>query len=325
MPTENTIRKSRMDYIDIYRAFGIILMVMGHIGFGGKFDKFIHAFHMPMFFFISGFFYKEKCIDIKKYAVDKAKKLLTPYFVFGGGYCFLWCLNSGFSAEPWMHLLLINTTGIPIVGAIWFLTALFFTDVIYIFLAKYNIKWIILFLVAAGSYADQVLTNPLPWALSAAFVGLGLYWIGNETAKNQDILKAVLNMPLLLCIILGILEAKLILFNGYINMREGTYAFVPLFWVNAILSIFTGISVSKKVENAIRGTIMASWLISIGRESIVYLCCNQLVIKVVTAIFGHFMAFSAVGNGIVLVVSMMVLYMLSVLLTKTKLKIIVGK
>ena len=85
MPTENTIRKSRMDYIDIYRAFGIILMVMGHIGFGGKFDKFIHAFHMPMFFFISGFFYKEKCIDIKKYAVDKAKKLLTQYFVFGGG------------------------------------------------------------------------------------------------------------------------------------------------------------------------------------------------------------------------------------------------
>ena len=51
MPTENTIRKSRMDYIDIYRAFGIILMVMGHIGFGGKFDKFIHAFHMPMFLF----------------------------------------------------------------------------------------------------------------------------------------------------------------------------------------------------------------------------------------------------------------------------------
>lgn len=220
MPTENIIRKSRMDYIDIYRAFGIILMVMGHIGFGGKFDKFIHAFHMPMFFFISGFFYKEKYIDIKKYAVDKVKKLLTPYFVFGGGCCFLWCLNSGFSAEPWMHLLLIDTTGIPIAGAIWFLTALFFTDVIYVFLAKYNIKWIILLLVAVGSYADQVLPHPLPWALSAAFVGLGLYWIGNKTAKNQDKLKSVLNMPLLLCIILGILEVKLILSNGYINMRE---------------------------------------------------------------------------------------------------------
>lgn len=224
-----------------------------------------------------------------------------------------------------MHLLLINATGIPIAGAIWFLTALFFTDVIYVFLAKYNIKWIILLLVAAGSYSDQVLPCPLPWALSAAFVGLGLYWIGNETAKNQDKLKSVLNMPLLLCIILGILEAKLILSNGYINMREGTYAFIPLFWVNAILSIFIGISLSKKVENAIKGTKVEGWLTSIGRESIVYLCCNQLVIKVVTAVFGHFVAISEDGNVIVLVVSMMILYILSVLFTKTKLKILIGK
>lgn len=224
-----------------------------------------------------------------------------------------------------MHLLLIDTTGIPIAGAIWFLTALFFTDVIYVFLAKYNIKWIILLLVAVGSYADQVLPHPLPWALSAAFVGLGLYWIGNKTAKNQDKLKSVLNMPLLLCIILGILEVKLILSNGYINMREGTYAFIPLFWVNAILSIFIGISLSKKVENAIKGTIMARWLISIGRDSIVYLCWNQLVIKVVTTVFGHFVSISEGENVIVLVVSMMILYMLSVLFTKTKLKILVGK
>ena len=52
-----------MDYIDIYRAFGIILMVMGHIGFGGKFDKFIHAFHMPMFFFISCLLYTSDAAD----------------------------------------------------------------------------------------------------------------------------------------------------------------------------------------------------------------------------------------------------------------------
>ncbi|WP_230399229.1 hypothetical protein [Novisyntrophococcus fermenticellae] len=221
--------------------------------------------------------------------------------------------------------MLINTTGIPIAGAIWFLTALFFTDIIYMFLVKHKIKWIILLLVVVGSYADQVLPYPLPWALSAAFVGLGLYWIGNETAKNQDKLKVVLNMPLLLCIILGILEVKLILSNGYINMREGTYAFVPLFWVNAILSIFVGISLSKKVENAIKGTNVASWLTSIGRDSIVYLCCNQLVIKAVTVVFGHFMVLSVDENILVLVVSMIILYMLSVLFTKTRLKILVGK
>mgnify|MGYP007030225338 CR=1 FL=1 len=33
-------------------------MIMGHVGFGGHFDKWIHAFHMPMFFFVSGMFFR---------------------------------------------------------------------------------------------------------------------------------------------------------------------------------------------------------------------------------------------------------------------------
>lgn len=58
----NNSYAERLDYIDIFRALGIILMVMGHIGFGSKFDKFIHAFHMPMFFWISGFFIKKEIL-----------------------------------------------------------------------------------------------------------------------------------------------------------------------------------------------------------------------------------------------------------------------
>lgn len=57
---DNFISKQRLDYIDVFRSLGIIAMVMRHVGFGGKFDHFIHAFHMPMFFFISGFFYKRR-------------------------------------------------------------------------------------------------------------------------------------------------------------------------------------------------------------------------------------------------------------------------
>ena len=52
--------KNRVEWMDVFRGTGIILMIMGHIGFGDHFDIFIHAFHMPMFFFISGFFFKHK-------------------------------------------------------------------------------------------------------------------------------------------------------------------------------------------------------------------------------------------------------------------------
>ena len=50
----------RIDYLDIARCIGIILMIMGHVGFSKRFDHFIHAFNMPMFFIISGYLFTLK-------------------------------------------------------------------------------------------------------------------------------------------------------------------------------------------------------------------------------------------------------------------------
>lgn len=57
------VKNGRIDSIDIFRGIGIIIMVMGHIGFGSIFDHLIHAFHMPMFYFISGMFFKAENVD----------------------------------------------------------------------------------------------------------------------------------------------------------------------------------------------------------------------------------------------------------------------
>lgn len=45
-------KQNRIGYIDLFRAAGIILMIVGHVDFGAKADTFVHAFHMPMFFFV---------------------------------------------------------------------------------------------------------------------------------------------------------------------------------------------------------------------------------------------------------------------------------
>lgn len=57
---EKVEKTSRVEYIDILKGIGIILMIMGHIGFSGIFDFYIHAFNMPLFFFVSGYLYKTK-------------------------------------------------------------------------------------------------------------------------------------------------------------------------------------------------------------------------------------------------------------------------
>ena len=300
-------------------------MVMGHVGFGDIFDKVIHAFHMPMFFFISGFLHKERTISTRAFAWRKAKTLLVPYFVFGGMCCFLDGLISGFSLETWQNLLWANTTYVPIAGAVWFLSALFFTEIGHYALSKYQMKPLIFPLALFGCAAEKLLPYPLPWALGASCVGLGLYWAGHATRRREKSLNFLLNMPLSLCLILCVLDGWLILKNGYINMRAEKYANIPLFWLNALLSIYIGISLSKGIQSVFNGTFIERWLISIGKNSIVYVCCNQLVIYFTAAFFRYIGITAIRENVLILFLSMGMLYGLSVLFTKTKFKILIGK
>ena len=307
--------------MDVFRACGIILMVMGHIGFGDRFDKFIHAFHMPMFFFISGFFYKKSNISIKAVIAKKSRTLIIPYFFFGI-FHYLISLKDGISIKPLLHVFTINTMGFPIAGALWFLTALFAADVIYAVLDKFNKKWLILPLVLMGSFADRILPYPLPWALSASFVGLGLYWFGEYTRRNEDKLQKILSLKIWEILIIGAITGILIFVNGNVNMREGIYSFFPLFWINALSACFVGISLSKYIEK-VRLKPLTNWLMSIGKNSIIYVCLNQLTILWLKKWVPNEVGFAK--NILVFVGTMAVLYVLSMIFTKTKLCVLIGK
>lgn len=313
--------KQRLEYIDVFRSLGIIVMVMGHIGFGGEFDHFIHAFHMPMFFFTSGFFYKRRDCSIGEFVGKKVKSLLIPYIFFGIAHYFASLILDGFSIKPLIYLFTFNTISLPIAGALWFLTALFFTDIFYFLLDRWNVKLLIIPLVLVGSFIDQMLPYPLPWALSASFIGLGLYWFGEMSKKNEVKIEKLLNMNWWQILVVGVITTILIFINGYINMREGTYAFMPLFWINALLSIYVGVSISKLICRT--GNI--KWLTSIGRNSIVYVCLNQLVIRVLYKAFGYIQMPIVITHLLMLVFSMIILYWLAELFTRTKLKVFIGK
>ena len=127
----------RVKYVDLLRAFGIILMIMGHVGFGKTFDYWIHAFHMPIFFIISGYFFNiQKSQNWKDTMIKKMKTMLIPYFIFGIFCILLYSVMITYSNTYWKSLFWDNSQGIPIAGALWFLTALFFCELIYCTLQK---------------------------------------------------------------------------------------------------------------------------------------------------------------------------------------------
>lgn len=50
------LTKQRDAVVDIAKGIGILLVVYGHLK--NPFNPFIYAFHMPLFFFLSGFLLK---------------------------------------------------------------------------------------------------------------------------------------------------------------------------------------------------------------------------------------------------------------------------
>lgn len=75
----------RYDWIDSLKGFAILLVVIGHLNFvSNELNQYIYSFHMPLFFFISGYL-----LSIGKYLNNgkfflrkKVHSLIMPYFLF---------------------------------------------------------------------------------------------------------------------------------------------------------------------------------------------------------------------------------------------------
>lgn len=329
----------RIEYIDIFRSLGIIFMVMGHVGFTAYFDHFIHAFHMPMFFFVSGFFFKGKSKEEFSFAdflKKKARGLLVPYLCFGILHYVIYVIAYGFSAEPLFHLIWINTDKLPIAGALWFLTALFFAELIYFSLDRYiknkYAKVVAIALLGIFGCLANLLPFTLPFGISASLASLPVYFAGNLIkAHQQD--KAVdklLNMPLLFFIPLTLVTIVLIFVNGYINMRTGSYGFILLFYINVLLSVAVLMNFSKYMFKIFGNKFPNSILFGIGKNSLVYLSLNQLFILLFRFIANNTILISG-GIGIILsklfilISTMVVLCLCELLFKRTKLKFMLGK
>ena len=66
--------------LSIAKGIGIILMVIGHSGCPDVLNRFIYLFHMPLFFFVSGYLFKDKYVENKfLFLKRKLKGLYWPF------------------------------------------------------------------------------------------------------------------------------------------------------------------------------------------------------------------------------------------------------
>lgn len=178
---------SRLNHIDILKGIGIILMVIGHMHYWPNFNKFIFGFHMPLFFWISGYLY-HKPTNILIYAMRKVRTLLIPYFIAGLAYSFLDWFRAGWDFEELafnLKSVFIKTTyDLPIESALWFLFALFWVTLMYaaldVCVRSGTIQILIVIVITTAGCLWTRWLHYLPWGLNSAMSALGFFALGHQ-------------------------------------------------------------------------------------------------------------------------------------------------
>lgn len=182
MNNTQTISKKRINLWDNIKFLLITLVVIGHFvdinGLTNNYNSFksififIYAFHMPLFIFISGLFYKPKNITNKflMYIIIGFALKITMFitnYILGN--------NPSFS--------LLSDKEIP-----WFMFSLATFTVVCYFLRNQNKKLILIFSIILACFVgyDKEIGDFL--YLSRSIVFFPFFWIGTMI-KSEDIIK----------------------------------------------------------------------------------------------------------------------------------------
>lgn len=246
--------QKRLEYIDICKAFGIILVILGHTYYGPQvIYNIIYCFHMPLFFIVSGFTFRNSRTGFFTFAGRRAKKLLIPYGVFGIinllcqtlwktvylnesielSYIFNNFIGIAFCYSDMQHM--------PNCSPIWFLLCLYITNLLFYWIEKLNIKFG--FLISVLCMGFCYLFSKLPhtytsyiWKFPVFFMAIFLMHIGyifKKVIAKYNLSKNGISNLICLCILFLSITLEIITEND-VGMNENLYGNIFVFLGTAV-------------------------------------------------------------------------------------------
>lgn len=131
--------KKRLEYIDLMKGICITMVILLHCGFfQGKLaliNEYLKIFRMPLYFFLSGLFFKTYG-GFSSFTIKKINNLVLPYLFFSLLYLIYFTISAHNNIDycSWKYYFfgLIEPYNYPL----WFLRSLFITYTIYYILQK---------------------------------------------------------------------------------------------------------------------------------------------------------------------------------------------
>lgn len=319
----------RIKWIDVAKGYGIILVIYGHVA-NDAFSTWLYTFHVPLFFFLSGYFFNPTKRP-SEFVRSKAKGLLLPYLTLGIP-LFLINLHFGFNSIDLLKGYLIQQRA----STLWFIAALFIqfmmAYLLYRTISKNIIRWIIIWgvsITGLSLWHSGILS--LPWNTDASMVTLPFFCLGHELRGRPFFDKLFISnnfkkyaLIFLLLNIFGTIVMCQIPFPT-VDICASQFSFEPFAYIIAMAGIMFTCLIANKWYS--------KYIAYIGKHSLVYFVWQQdIAIMIVYMIMEklHFLE-PASGitlyfkNIIVVITAIIILTALNEIIIKTKLRMLIGK
>lgn len=268
----------RDDTFDIIKGVCILLMVIGHCPVKTSLENVIFSFHMPVFFFIAGFFFKP--YGLHRTVITGIRRLFVPFvavflFCFAVAHifdifgCFSNVIMSRVDYNDPIKSIFLMGRGLPV----WFLVSLFWCRLLSIPISKVkkDVVMLVGVLFAAIVAANLYYYIKLPLVIIPSLSALGFYTVGRllSTRNFFSNEKIKMYLPLLLgvwgiCLSTG--KRLNIVFSEY----SGFYVLDLL----GALGVF--ISLYFLVQNCKTKSITWIFLKWCGVNSLIILCVHSV-------------------------------------------------
>jgi fucose 4-O-acetylase-like acetyltransferase len=295
---------NRINYMDIIKALAIIVVVIGHSGSPHPIYNIIYLYHMPLFFFISGYFYKnEYSNNISLLIKKRIKSLYIPFLAYE--VLFLWLHNTFFKLniyndvvgfknsvehlyslqdmiDAFRSILLFQGTE-TLLGAFWFIPTLFAVNILFGIISKVVknnehkrmsiifIMFIIGNLISVDKIQVGELTNHY---FGIALVALTIFYCG-YLFKNYEG-KISYNVNFLFVAISFLILSSL---YGTLEISSQNYVNPSFIILCSLTGIYLNIFVAKKIMES---NIKINVLKFIGANSLTIMALHFLCFKLVS-------------------------------------------
>lgn len=250
--------KGRECWIDIAKGIGIILVVLGHVTRNENLIRIIYSFHMPLFFFLSGWIINRNCgknIINKQYIKKKFANLILPFFEYRIILVLYWYIVEYRFREL-------------DVGPIWFLPVMFFSYMIIAFIMPYikstNAKRVVFLFFAllaiAGLLVRQYVYKLNMELLNEVYVNsirvlTGCSWMTVGMKANDSIINSkkvncglVFGIAAIVCVVLSFVNGDVSLFNLQFGKSYILYFLEGICGITAVLIVSKVISSNRLIE-----------------------------------------------------------------------------